>query len=422
MHSAEHRAFAAAALAWSKSGNERHIARMLRSPLSRVPQDVGAAYATLAQREPSLVQLLAEQTVAASDARDGVIRFSQTIRDLRGLAEPAARELIDERFGLGSRGSLDDTIPGGPFALAAAAEAEPARPLRAHQARFSASQLNAYVECGRKWYYRYLCGAVEDKGSSASFYGTAFHGALEAFHGEYPRPGDADAAELQRKLEGYLNAAFDRFRGKFETPVEYELQRRRAARTGRKYVEWLVAEAKRAPFSVVGCEVPADLDLDGFAFVGYIDRLDRDTTTGATAVIDYKTGSIAATAAEYREKVRAFKDFQLPFYYWARTALGDRVTKLALVPLKDALLDVRPISLEVVPVPVEVGRAASATGVIPLSELERARERMVELCRQLATGEGASFAPTGDPSSCRYCAYALGCIGRPYPAEERFAR
>ncbi len=64
--------------------------------------------------------------------------------------------------------------------------------------------------------------------------------------------------------------------------------------------------------------------------------------------MDYKTGSIAMSAAEYREKVRRFRDFQLPFYYWARTAAGDRVTKLVLIPLRDALLDVRPIILDVV--------------------------------------------------------------------------
>ena len=85
----------------------------------------------------------------------------------------------------------------------------------------------------------------------------------------------------------------------------------------------------------------------GRAFVGFIDRLDRDERTGDIGVVDYKTGSIATSAAEYGEKVRRFRDFQLPFYYWARTAAGDRVTKLVLIPLKDALLDVRPVVLEV---------------------------------------------------------------------------
>jgi hypothetical protein len=54
---------------------------------------------------------------------------------------------------------------------------EPA-PVPVRRMHFSASSLNAYAECARKWYFRYICAAVEDRGSSASFYGTAFHAAL----------------------------------------------------------------------------------------------------------------------------------------------------------------------------------------------------------------------------------------------------
>ena len=122
---------------------------------------------------------------------------------------------------------------------------------------------------------------------------------------------------------------------------------RRAQRTAQRYVDWLLAQEKEAPFEVLGREVPAELDLEGRPFVGYIDRLDRDERSGGIGVVDYKTGNIATSAAEYCEQVRRFRDFQLPFYYWARTLAGDRVTSLVLIPLKDALLDVHPIVLHV---------------------------------------------------------------------------
>jgi RecB family exonuclease len=311
---------------------------------------------------------------------------------------------------------------GEPFALADPALAETARGVATPRPRFSASQLNAYVECPRKWFYRYLCAAVEDKGSAASFYGTAFHAALEAFHAEFPRPGEAHAEDLQRKLQGYVNAAFDRQRSNFETMVAYELQVRRARRTARKYVEWLVAEWVRAPFSVVGCELSAELQLDGYDFVGYIDRLDRDERSGTVTVVDYKTGSIAGSASEYRSKVRAFQDFQLPFYYWARTEAGDRVSRLALLPLKDALLDVRPIVMEVVAVPAGLTKSSSPLGVLPLEELRHARARMVQICRELTSGNATAFAVTQDPAACTYCSYAISCAQKPYPQEDRFGR
>ena len=383
---------------------------MLRSPLSGVSHAAGGAYATLASRARPLLDLIArEQLPCGTQDREALLAFAAALRDdtFDAPAAPAA-----------------PAAPDAPqqFALAQPAEAEPGSGIRTHNPRFSASQLNTYVECPRKWYYRYLCAAIEDRGSAASFYGTAFHAALEDLHAEYPQPGSADPAQLDRKLEGYVNAAFDRHRTLFDTPVEYELQRRRAQRTARKYVEWLVAEAKRAPFTVVGCELSAELQIDGYDFIGYIDRLDREDATGAVTVIDYKTGSIATSAAEYREKVRQFKDFQLPFYYWARTEAGDRVSRLALVPLKDALLDVRPIALEVVPVPAQIARSGSTTGVIPIGELERARVRMVELCAELTSGQTASFPVTDDPAACVYCVYKTACANRPYPEEERFAR
>jgi RecB family exonuclease len=385
---------------------------MLRSPLSGLPAEIGGAYATLAARRQSLLELIAhEQLPCGMEEREALLRFTAALRDGDGaLEEPAAAQ---------KREQAQDTRE---FRLIEPAAPETPSGVRTHNPRFSASQLNTYVECARKWYYRYLCAAIEDRGSSASFYGTAFHAALEDLHAEFPQPALADPAQLERRLEGYVNAAFDRHKNLFDTPVEYELQRRRAQRTARKYVEWLAAEAKRAPFTVVGCELSAELQLNGYDFIGYIDRLDRDDRTGAVAVIDYKTGSIAMSAAEYREKVRQFKDFQLPFYYWARTDAGDRVSRLALVPLKDALLDVRPIVLEVVPVPADVARSNSPTGVIPIGELERARDRMLQLCAELTSGQTSAFPPSDDPAACVYCAYRTACVSRPYPEEERFAR
>lgn len=428
MQSAEHLAFLAAASAWSRSRDERYAARMLRSPFSGVPHDIAAAYAALSRREGALLELISRERLSAgSDARDTLIAFTSALRELAQLAQTAGEEqrvaATTRLFSLGEPfGAAPEATPSGEFALAEPVMPEPGTGVRTHNPRFSASQLNTYVECPRKWFYRYLCAAVEDKGSSASFYGTAFHAALEDLHREYPQPGQADPAELERKLQGYINAAFDHHRNNFDTPVEHELQVRRARRTARKYVEWLVAQARRAPFTVVGCELSAELQLEGFDFIGYIDRLDRDDETGAVAVMDYKTGSIATSATEYREKVRKFKDFQLPFYYWARTEEGDRVSRLALIPLKDALLDVRPVTLEVVPIASEPGRSNATTGVIPITELERARTRMVEICRELTSQTISAFGVAGDASACTYCAYTLACVNRPYPAEERFAR
>jgi len=408
-------AFLDAADAWMRERSERDALRMLRSPYSGIPHEIAGAYATLAERGEPLTDLLARERIAVSgDEREALIAFRQMLANGGVTATEPQQQ------------SPAAAIPkdGSAFALASAVEREAGTPLRNRHPHFSASSLNAYVECMRKWYYRYLCAAVEDKASSASTYGTAFHAALEELHTEYAQPHTVAPDLLARKLQAHLNVAFDKFRSQFDTAVEFELQLRRAQRTGKRYVEWLVAQGQRAPFTVVGCELPAQLDLEGYNFIGYIDRLDRDEKSGNVLVIDYKTGAIATSAAEYREKVRQFKDFQLPFYYWARTAEGDRVSTLALVPLKDALLDVRPVALEVVPVaaPPAARRSESPSGVISIAELERARTRMIELCRELTDTGVDRFPATTDPAACTYCPYVLACNDRPIPAEEKFGR
>jgi len=408
--------FVADLLAWARTGNDAPLIRALRSPYSGVPYDAAAAYATLAKRAGPLLDAIAASRLALPAAeRDALLRFSERVR--------ATREETDVRalFGIVAAGAHADEFA--ELHLADGVDRDAPTGVRARQSHFSASSLNAYADCARKWYYRYVCSAVEDPGSSASTYGTAFHAALEDFHGEFPRPDPSLEATMRTKIVGYVNWAFERYRDDFDTAVEVELHKRRAQRTAQRYIDWVVAAAKRAPFTVIGREEGAELDLEGFPFVGYIDRLDRDDATGGVSIFDYKTGSIATTAAEYSEDVRTFADFQLPFYYWARTAAGDHVTTLALIPLKDALLDVRPVSLEVVPVATpQPKRSGSPSGTIGVGDLERARTRMVEICRELTSGSRESFPVASDPEACTYCAYKDACIDRPLADREKFGR
>lgn len=406
------------AVRWHRTGSQTSLIRLLRSSCSGVPHDVAAAYATLARRTTDLLEQIDRGRLALpSDDRDCVVRFAQRARRVRAISPDLEAKALDETilqtFGLAtdSDGALENDAPAdieADLVLADALPPEPPTGVEAWQKHFSASALNTFAECRRKWFFRYACAAVEDRGSAASAYGSAFHLALEDFHGEFPRPTGSDETAMRRRIRECVTWAFERNRDGFETPVEFELQVRRAQRTAQRYVDWLLAQEREAPFEVLGREVPAELDLEGRPFVGYIDRLDRDDRSGGIAVVDYKTGSIAMSVSEYCAEVRAFRDFQLPFYYWARTVAGDRVTKLVLIPLKDALLDVRPIVLVV-------------GANISVSELKRSRSRMIELSDELASGTIQSFKPTQDPSACTFCAYAVACISKPPPEAQRFA-
>ena len=250
-------AFVADLRAWFATGDEASLIRALRSPCSGVPHDTAAAYATAATRQPPLLDAIARGLLAVPTAeRDALLRFSERVNaidrdtDLYKLfaLEPTA-----------DRAASDNESA---FELAAVQAPDLAAGVRARQTHFSASALNAYAQCARKWYYRYVCSAVEDEPSSASVYGTAVHAALEDFHGEFPQPSAHDETAMRVRIVSYVNWAFERFHDQFETAVEFELQRRRALRTAERYIDWLLAEAARAPFTVIGREIPINLELE----------------------------------------------------------------------------------------------------------------------------------------------------------------
>ncbi len=196
--------------------------------------------------------------VAASAALE---RIARDFDRARAFAEPwEAPDLIAEidaelAAALPRSGSIACIEPALPVAD------EPPAPVAMRKLSFSASSLNAYAECARKWWFRYACAAVEDRGSSASFYGIAFHAALEDFHSVHARFDGADPVALASFLDYCVAAAFDRHRTRFDAPVEFELQKRRARRTAKKYLAWLLERARRAPFEVIGCETATDIEL-----------------------------------------------------------------------------------------------------------------------------------------------------------------
>ena len=393
--------------------------RALSSRAAELPERIALAYrAQGATAEEVVAAITAQYDLEAPKAVLDVARALDRASELLTHTwEPAELELELGRE-LEPQPALDAPKAESPHIVAA----QSPRPLGGRR-HFSASSLNLYADCPRKWYFRYLCNAVEDKPTSASAYGTAFHAALEAFHGVYPRVDGVPAREMALRLEGEINTAFEQHRINFGSEVEFRLNRRRAQRTAKKYLAWLTERAVKQPFDVVGCEIKADMNLDGIEFRGYIDRVDRDRKTGRVTVFDYKTGSIAESAAEYRKDVNDRKEFQLPYYYWAQTLAGETVRSLALVPLREAHLDVTPIELEVVPAaPPSRGRDDATRGVIPQIELERARTAMVETARMLSSATTLHFEPTTDPYSCRYCVYAPSCREKPSDDARPFAR
>jgi RecB family exonuclease len=461
--------FVCTALRYAARGTDAEAQRLLDSPFSGVQRADARAFAAVANGRETLTEAIGARRVALAPA-DGhaAATFVRALGRIAALAAlPAERaatlvETVIAAFDLRARVQGDEAQTLDAILAEAAAcdaqlqectplslagrlqtalrpavrpnglaieplamyEPQSATPVQKRVKHFSASSLEMYVDCPRKWFYRYTCATVDDPGSPASFYGTAFHAALEDFHGDVRRVDEtADAAVLERTLIGWINASFEKFSTQFGSAVEYELQRRRACRTAKRYIAWLIERSRKEPFTVAGTEVAVNLELDGYTFIGYIDRLDRDEQSGHLNVLDYKTGKIAEHASAYRDEIARFVEFQLPFYYWSQAAQNEKVFKLALIPLRDGYGEIEPVELEVVPVRAPLNmKDRSSSGVIGIDELERARSKMVEIARALSEDRITRFGVAHDAESCEYCVYRHACRSRPVPEAPRFSR
>ena len=171
----------------------------------------------------------------------------------------------------------------------------------------SASALQNYLACPAKFYYASVCGLKEQEEVSESLeandIGNVFHLAMQELYGP---AGDPQAREWTVP-RGYLQSLLKDGRIRqtvrrhmLETLNSDEITGRNIifedliGRYVRKTVERDIEllDARRADgFRMLGTELKRTAGIDGFNFVGYIDRLDS-VSPGEVRVIDYKTGKV----------------------------------------------------------------------------------------------------------------------------------
>jgi len=299
--------------------------------------------------------------------------------------------------------------------------AEIDRPVVAPPMTFSASRLNAFVKCNRRWFYEYLCDAVADEGSIQATYGRVLHEALEALHQRESEFSEDRAPATLEALLYEIDAAFFKSRRAFATPWEHAVSRLQARRIAPHYVDWLVAQAKTSPATIVALEAVHRLRAGGHEFVGYIDRIDQPVGGGPVTIYDYKTGRIASSAAEYLADVRSGDESQLPLYYFMCRATGSEVGRVALVSVRDPESGVRVLALDIVDDQALAAAPAAGAAVCSTADLDAALSAILARCDLLTQRGLEHFAPGDDPP-CGYCAYAAACRERPLPQERIFAR
>ena len=225
----------------------------------------------------------------------------------------------------------------------------------------SFSRLDTFLECKRKYYYRYVFGLKEGLkfGEDNALLGKILH---TSFQRLYERAGMKFNMEKFRSIYSQLarEAGIARFDAELELKAVEKLAR--------------LLEGHEQIWSFSGSEVSLKGELDGVRLSGRIDRIDEDKA-GRKFIIDYKRGS----AKKHMEK------FQLTFY----RALLAQECECAYLSLKDC--------------------AFAAPGDKTPS-LENLREMLSSIGKEFASE--VAFTRTEAVQSCEYCDYKIICKGQ----------
>lgn len=306
----------------------------------------------------------------------------------------------------------------------------------------SPSALNTYLECGAKFWFKYVAGLKERQDSlediDQALFGTLFHLSAQLAYDEMAAAGDGMITKeslkalLDRKggIEGYVQRAFDRelFNSqdglRHVDPQDYSgtqiLNYEVICRYLRQvlkmdmecYAPFRYLKSETDEFSQV-IEVPCGVTESGKVKVklgGYIDRM--DSKDGTVRIVDYKTGSpkvvprTVEALFEFGKHSRNYHVFQT-FYYAMLVSRSPEYADESVAPM---LLYVRNTSkpsernlyMEMDGTPVKNFAAG------PMDEYSA---RLEELISGIFDPE-QPLRLTADSDSCKYCEFYSLCKSR----------
>lgn len=173
------------------------------------------------------------------------------------------------------------------------------------QARLSASALKNYLDCPAKFYYATVKKLRKQNEVSedldAGMLGDVYHGTMQRLYSPEMAGGRKVTAEY---LAGLLRKR-SAIKGIVRSLILEQLHSLEV--TGRDLVvedvivEYVIKTLKRDQellkssgydgFEILGLERPFLQDIDGFHFIGYVDRMDS-LRPGEIRIVDYKTGKV----------------------------------------------------------------------------------------------------------------------------------
>jgi inactivated superfamily I helicase/RecB family exonuclease len=170
----------------------------------------------------------------------------------------------------------------------------------AREITWSASQLKTYLECKRKYYYRYI-QKIQAKEDDELNEGSFLHTVLERIHERNDHYTSSNELELAIHKQIGVLLPFDDAKTAYRKLLWKEKLK--------GYIETQI-EHFQADWRVIHREKEFSTQIGGLNFKGRIDRIDQNTTD--TLVLDYKSGNVDKEPKKLNpEKIT---DFQMSIY------------------------------------------------------------------------------------------------------------
>lgn len=166
---------------------------------------------------------------------------------------------------------------------------------------WSASRLKTYLECKRKYFYRYI-QRIEAKKETERNEGAILHELLEHLF------KDQSSYHSIEQMEESLYRVMDTLHSEDDAKTNY--QKLLWKEKLQDFIKRQIAHFESG-WQVVEREKEVMGEIGGLKFKGRIDRIDQDDVH--TLVLDYKSGSTAE--AQKVRNLDTLKDFQMSIYY-----------------------------------------------------------------------------------------------------------
>lgn len=235
---------------------------------------------------------------------------------------------------------------------------------------WSASRLKSFLECKRKYYYRYI-QKLQAKEEEELNEGAFLHKLLEHLHKEH------DSYKTAQEMQKHIDILLDKLLPFEDAKTSYQKLLWKEKLKG--FVQTQIAHFNN-DWKVVEREKEFQGDIGGLRFKGRIDRIDQNDTH--TLVLDYKSGS--TKEAQKTKNLESLNDLQMSIYHQMLSSKYQNVN-LAFVKL------------------FENGEIEEIT------VLQEKNERLGEVIVELKQTKSFVAEKCEDLQKCKWCEFTLMC-------------